>query len=136
MALMEWSDKFSVGVGEIDAQHKKLIVMVNDLHAAMGAGKGTEIIGTILDDLIAYTGTHFAYEEQLFSKTNYPDEVAHKAEHAALVRDVVDIQSKYKSGAVMMLSMQVMDFLKNWLINHIQGTDKKYGPHLNSAGIK
>lgn len=136
MPLMEWSDRLSVGIGIVDTQHKKLVGMVNDLYDAVQSGHGQDVLGKILDGLIAYTAEHFKQEETFFAQTGYPDTEAHKKEHADLVKQVLDVQAKYKSGATGVLSLEVMNFLKNWLVKHIQGSDKKYAPHLNSKGIK
>lgn len=136
MPLMTWNDRMSVGVGVLDADHKKLVSMVNDLHDGIQAGKGKESVGPVLDGLINYTKAHFAREEGFFAQTAYGDTPAHKKEHENLTRQVLDVQSKYKSGATSTLSLEVMNFLKNWLINHIQGSDKKYTAHLNQKGVK
>lgn len=136
MAYMEWSDKLSVGVESIDSQHRKLVSMVNELFDAMKSGQGKDKMGKTLDGLIAYTASHFAYEEQLFAKTTYPESAAHKKEHDDLTKKVLAIQEKMKSGVSFSLSMEVMEFLKSWLVNHILVSDKKYGPHLTSKGIK
>lgn len=136
MPLMEWTDKLSVGVSQFDNEHKKLVAMVNDLFDAVQGGRGKEALAKILDGLIAYTKTHFANEERYFQQHGYPDLAAHKAEHDALAKQVMEVQRKYHSGATATLSMEVMNFLKNWLVRHIQGTDKKYGPFLNGKGVK
>ncbi len=136
MPLMEWNEKMSVGVKQFDDEHKKLVAMVNELFDAVQAGKGKESLGKILDNLIAYTKSHFANEERYFAQHGYPDQDAHKKEHEALAKQVADVQQKYHSGATATLSMEVMNFLKNWLVKHIQGTDKKYGPFLNAKGVK
>lgn len=136
MPILEWNEKMSVGVAEIDLEHKKLVSMLNNLYDGMQSGKGKEVLGKVLDDLIAYTASHFAHEERLFAQTGYPAAVAHTAEHTALTKQALDVQAKYKAGATGTLSMEVLSFLKNWLVNHIQGSDKKYGPHLNAKGIK
>lgn len=135
MPLMTWNDKLSVGVNVIDDDHKKLVGMVNELYDGISAGHGKEAVGKVLDKLVDYTKFHFAREEQYFAKTAYPAAAAHKKEHDDLTKQVLDVQAKYKSGSVATLSLEVMNFLKNWLINHIQGSDKKYGPHLNAKGI-
>jgi hemerythrin len=135
MAFMDWSESLDVGIGSINEQHKKLVGLVNDLHDAIGKGEGKDALGKTLDGLIDYTKTHFAYEEQLFSKTGYSDAASHKQEHDKLCATVVDVQEKFKAGGGD-LSGEVMTFLKDWLLNHIQGTDKKYGPHLSSSGVK
>jgi len=135
MALMTWTEKMSVGVKVLDDDHKKLIGMINELHGGLKVGHGKEVLGNVLDELVSYTRMHFAREEQYFAKTGYAAAAAHKKEHDDLTKQVLDVQAKYKAGAVTSLSLEVMDFLKNWLTNHIQGSDQKYGPHLNEKGI-
>ncbi len=135
MPLMMWNDKMSVGIPRIDEEHKKLVAMLNELYDSVQAGHGKEALGKILDGLIAYTAGHFKHEEKLFAETGYPDAPAHKKEHDDLTKQVLDVQQKYKAGVTGTLSLEVMNFLKNWLVNHIQGSDKKYAPHLNSKGI-
>ena len=136
MPLMTWTEKMSVGVGVIDTDHQKLVSMVNELYDGIQAGKGKEKLGPVLDALVDYTKMHFAREEKFFAQTVYPDAPAHKKEHEALTKQVADVQAKFKAGATSTLSLEVMNFLKNWLITHIQGSDKKYGPHLNQKGVK
>ncbi len=136
MPLMVWNNNLSVGVAVIDEDHKKLVAMVNELYEAIQGGHGRDALGKILDGLVSYTVMHFAREEKFFLETGYADAIAHKKEHADLTRQVLDVQAKYKAGATSTLSLEVMNFLKNWLVQHIQGSDKKYGPHLNAKGIR
>jgi methyl-accepting chemotaxis protein len=133
--LMSWSNSLSVNIKQIDDQHKKLVGMVNELHKAMKLKKSTNTIGSILDRLIDYTATHFATEEKLFAQYKYPEEKAHVEIHRKLVAQVLDIQKKFKAGEAM-VSMELMSFLKDWLVNHIQGTDKKYSSFLREHGVK
>ena len=135
MPLMTWNEKLSVGVKLLDDDHKKLVGMVNQLYDGVQSGHGKESLGSILDGLIDYTKTHFAHEEQYFAKTGYHDSTAHKKEHDDFSRQVLEVQKKYKAGVSSVLSLEVMNFLKNWLVTHIQGSDQKYGPYLNSKGI-
>ncbi len=135
MPLMTWNEKLAVGVKLLDDDHKKLVGMVNQLYDAIQSGHGKESLGKILDGLIDYTKVHFAHEEQFFAQTAYGDAVPHKQQHADLTRQVLDVQQKYKAGVSGTLSLEVMNFLKNWLVTHIQGSDQKYGPYLNSKGI-
>ena len=136
MPLMEWTEKLSVGVGQFDQEHQKLVGMVNDLFDAVQSGKGKDRLGPILDGLLSYTKTHFANEERYMQQHDFPSFKAHKAEHDALAKQVLEVQAKFKAGATAALSMEVMNFLKNWLVKHILGTDKGYGPFLNGKGIK
>ncbi|MGB2602658.1 MAG: bacteriohemerythrin [Candidatus Sulfotelmatobacter sp.] len=135
MPLMTWTEKLSVSVKVLDDDHKRLIALINDLHDGLKAGHGKETLGKILDGLVSYTRFHFEREEQFFAKTGYPNSHAHKKEHDDLTHQVLSVQAKYKGGADTTLSMEVMDFLKTWLTNHIQGSDQKYSAHLNSHGV-
>lgn len=135
MPLIQWSNEYSVKVGEIDQQHQKLIVMINDLNDAMLQGKGKEVLSKIIDGLIAYTQAHFSKEELYFDKYKYPDAAAHKEEHAAFVKKVSEFRESFKKNS-MNLTINVMDFLSDWLKKHICGTDKKYSAFFNSNGIK
>jgi hemerythrin len=134
MALMAWSDNLSVNVTQIDEQHKKLVGMLNDLHDAMKQGKGGDTSGKVLSGLVEYVATHFATEEKLMKEHAYPEYLKHKLEHDALTKQALDLQKQFQEGKPV-LTVELMKFLKDWLSNHILGTDKKYGPYLNSKGI-
>jgi hemerythrin-like metal-binding protein len=135
MALFEWNDMFSVGVNSIDDQHKKLIDYVNQLHDAMMEGKANDQIAPILDGLISYTATHFAHEEKYFAQFNYENTDEHKQLHQDLVGQVMDFKGKFDSGEAT-LSSDLMEFLKEWLMNHIMQEDKKYVECLTSNGAE
>ena len=130
-----WTGKMSVGVELLDDDHKKLVAMLNDLHDGIHAGHGTERLERVLDGLAAYTGTHFAHEEEFFAQTDYPAAAEHILEHRKLTKLVLDVQARYKKGQFDALSLETMSFLKDWLQDHIQGTDKNYQAHLNANGI-
>jgi hemerythrin len=134
MALMEWSDKYSVGINSIDVQHKQLVALINNLFEALSKGKGDQALAPILNELIVYTKTHFAYEERLFTQYAYPDSSLHKADHDKLAAQVLDIQKQMQEGKVG-VSVGTMTFLKEWLSGHIMGSDKKYGPYLSGKGV-
>jgi hemerythrin len=135
MALFVWNDDYSLRIGAIDEQHKRLVGLLNALHEGMVAGHGNEKIGPLLDGLIDYTARHFAYEEQLFAEHGYPEAAAHTAEHRRLVDQVLEFKSRYEAGSAQ-LTMQLMKFLKDWLIKHILGSDKAYGAHLAERGVR
>jgi hemerythrin len=131
---LEWDQSFATGISRFDEAHKVLFKMVNDLHDAMQEKRSKEAVGRILNGLAEYTVNHFAEEERAFAKTHYPAEAEHKQHHTKLVNQVVELQEKFQSGETV-LSQDVITFLTDWLINHIKGTDKKYGPHLTKNGI-
>jgi hemerythrin len=130
MALMEWNDRLSVGVDMIDSDHKRLVAMVNELHDAVLAARGKDVLGKTLDGLITYTKTHFAREEAEMAKFNYPKAADHLREHHLLAKQVLDVQAKYRAGNSAVLSMEVMAFLRDWLLKHIQASDRALGVFL------
>ncbi len=132
--LFPWSDTYSVKIGIIDAQHKVLVDLINELHHAMITRTGKEQLGKILSNLIKYTQGHFKAEEGILQSNQYPDFINHKAEHERFTKRVLDFQSKFQRNEIG-LTIEVMDFLKDWLIKHIMGVDKKYTPFLNSKGV-
>ncbi|MFO0753732.1 MAG: bacteriohemerythrin [Thermodesulfovibrionales bacterium] len=135
MSFLSWGDQYKVNVAGLDTQHRKLFDMVNEMHDAMRAGKGNEVIGATLTNLLGYVKTHFAEEERLMSSNSYPDFARHKQEHDQLTQKALDLHKQFSEGKPV-LSFDVMNFLKSWLTQHILGTDKKYGPFLNGKGIK
>ncbi len=131
MPFIEWSDRLVTGVREADEQHKKLVNLVNELYDAMKAGKGKEVIDKILNELVSYANYHFNTEETLMSKYGFPELSAHKKEHEGFTAKVKEFLDKKAKGEAT-LTMEVMTFLKDWLVKHIMGTDKKYGPFLQA----
>jgi hemerythrin len=135
MTLIEWSDNLSVNIDEIDSQHQQLVGLINDLNDAMRERKAKEALGGILNSLTDYTIRHFSTEENYFDKFEYPETRTHKKEHTGFVEKVATFKEGFEEGKLL-LSIEVMDFLKDWLISHIKDSDKKYGPFLNEKGLK
>jgi hemerythrin len=134
MPIINWNDKMSVNIGEIDKQHQCLIELVNNLHDSMKAGKGNAVMGPILTDLLNYTQFHFATEEKYFQQYSYPEYLLHKMQHDELTKKTKELNASFQAGK-MTISIEVMNFLKDWLSNHILGSDKKYSPYLCSKGL-
>lgn len=132
MALINWDDKLSVGVAEMDAQHKQLVDMVNNLHEAMKQGKSHEVMAVIVGDLKGYVKEHFSDEERYMKKINHPGLEAHIKEHTKLIEKVLDYETVVIEGK-QVSSVDVRTFLRDWLLNHIQGKDKLYSPNAKGA---
>ncbi|MBS1209630.1 MAG: bacteriohemerythrin [Proteobacteria bacterium] len=135
MAFFNWSDDLATGDPRIDADHKHLIDLVNALYDAMKSGKGNDVLKKTLDELIQYTSSHFRREELLMQQIRYPDADSHKAEHVKLVAEVLDLQSRFESGAAT-LSVSVFNFLADWLRTHIKGRDVYLGKALKAASTR
>ena len=133
--LLRWNANLSVGLTCIDDQHKVLIDLINELYQQINAGAAEATIGRVLAKLIDYTKTHFGFEEDLFNKHGYEETEAHIKIHTKLVSQLVDFQTQFKTGKTD-ISVELMEFLKDWLINHIKKTDTRYGPFLRSKGVE
>jgi len=122
---LQWSEHFSVGIPEIDEQHKTLFDLVNMIHSAILEHKGTAVCAKVLDELIDYTRIHFGLEQSLMHIGKYPEYEAHCALHRELVEEVEALQNKIHSGKTA-ISFELLHFLRTWLTRHILGEDKKY----------
>ncbi len=134
MALIDWTTDLGIGISSIDEQHKKLISFINVLHEAMKTGKGHEVLGKVLGELTAYTITHFSNEERLMTVHGFPGYAAHKKEHQEFTQKVIRLNDDFKKGKYL-ITVEIMQFLKDWLILHIQGTDRRYAPFLIAKGV-
>jgi hemerythrin len=134
MALMTWNEQLSVHIKQIDDQHKLLVKLLNSFHDAMKLGKGKEAMRKTLSELLDYTVYHFGVEEGFLEKHAYPAFASHKTEHEALTKKVSDLDRRFSRGEPV-ISAETMTFLKDWLQDHIMGSDKKYAPFLNAKGI-
>ena len=135
MGLVTWTSKMSVGIATIDKEHQGLFDIMNRLHDGMLTGHAKDLLGKILDELAGYTRTHFGNEEALLRKHGYPDLAAHIRLHQGFTTKVDDLGSKLKSGAPA-LAIPALDFLREWLVKHIQGVDFQYKPFLAAKGAK
>jgi hemerythrin-like metal-binding protein len=132
--LIPWSSALSVEIRSIDDQHKKLVSLINGLHEAMLNGQAQHVIVKTYGEVLEYTGYHFAEEEKLMESAGYRALANHKREHAALVERALKFRDQLNSGAN--VSMNLMAFLKAWLLNHIQVSDKDYATAMKKAGIQ
>jgi hemerythrin len=131
MSLFEWRSEYSLGHENIDAQHKRLFALANELHTAMTQGQGKGALSLTLNNLVDYTKTHFANEERLMQTHHYPDYAEHKAAHDALTSRVIEFQKNFEAGRVGM-TIELLQFLKDWLRTHIGETDHKVAAFLKS----
>jgi len=127
--MFDWKDTYSVQIPLLDGQHRNLFRMAEELHAAMLARQGKATLAQILNRLVQYTLVHFEQEERLMREHGYPGLDAHVAEHRALTSQVKQFQADFASGRTA-LSVQVLQFLKDWLEGHIKGSDRAYAPYL------
>ncbi len=133
-SFLEWDDSLTVGVKEIDNQHKKLIKIIADLYDGVATSK-KDILKTTLESILDYTQYHFKYEEDLFEKLGYPETDKHKKQHQKLIIEANSIMKELDQGK-MVLVTDIGKVLRNWLMDHINGEDKKYTKFFHENGIK
>ena len=134
MPLINWSSELSLEIEIIDLQHQQLIAMINALNDAMRLGKGKDVAEKIIEGLIDYTRTHFDTEERYFTKFGYPYTAQHVKEHIEFIKQAAQVQTDFVAGKLI-LSSEIINFLSDWLRDHIQGTDRKYVGFFHNKGL-
>ena len=132
--LIEWGQRYMLGINSIDQQHKRLVDLINELHYNFGTKVNKTVMHKVITELVEYTQYHFGYEEQIFDKIGYSDSANHIDQHRKFVETVSDFYKKFETEKDV-LSMEIVDFLKNWLVSHILGSDRKYVSKLKEKGI-
>jgi hemerythrin-like metal-binding protein len=133
MALLAWNERYSVGVKTLDDQHNVLFGILNDLYDAMKKGQAQTVTGPLLHKLADYTGRHFASEEAMMASARFAGLTEHCAKHRELIKQVEAYIARFERGDVM-LSIDLFNFLRDWLTTHISKEDKNYGPCLVAHG--
>ncbi len=135
MEFIEWGEHLSVGVTVFDNEHKQLVSLVNKLNHAVMSGSAKKTMEEILRNLVNYTKIHFKHEEDYMVLYGYPEYEKHKKEHEDLTDQVMDFYTRYQEGKAV-FSLELMNFLKDWLTNHILGSDKKYKKFFLSKNVE
>jgi len=133
--FVEWSDELSVGIEEIDAQHKVLAELINKMHTAIQDRHGNQVVREILEELSDYTRIHFAVEESLMRILDYPGYEEHHEQHQQLLEQVVELKTKVDEGKAS-IGFELMHFLKLWLTKHIMEEDMNYSGFFLAAGAR
>lgn len=133
--LIEWSSKYHIGLKEIDDQHKVLVDIINRLYASFGSNNNKKEIKKNLKELVDYTVFHFGNEENYFKKFGYKDTPGHIEQHKKFVGKIEKFADEFEDGDST-VSLDIINFLKDWLINHILKNDIRYVPFLKEHGVK
>ncbi len=123
--MYAWDQSFAVGIPQIDAQHKQLFGMVNELHQAMKSGQSKSVVGQTLERLVAYTMTHFKDEEALMRAKSYSELAQHKQIHDQFTARIKKCQEDHRAGSLA-VNVVLLDTLQKWLTEHVKGIDAKY----------
>jgi hemerythrin len=137
MAKIEWNQSLAVGIDLIDEQHKMLLDRLNNISQAIDRSEGLTKISETLDFMIEYTDFHFSEEEKHMEATSYPELETHRMLHNEFRIILDDLVSDFRDeGATQILADSVNNFLYNWLVKHIKGTDTKFGTYLEEKGYQ
>lgn len=131
--FIKWTDEYSVGLNEIDNQHKKLLDIINKLYAAFVNKDEESILEEILNDMAEYTDYHFKVEERYFMQFNYPDMNEHLKKHKIYIDKIKGFKEDFEKNKK--ITYSVMNFLRNWIVEHIQGADPDYVPLFKKNGV-
>ncbi len=126
MAFVRWEDTYSVDIAMIDDQHKRLFELLEQFHEAIRHKQTKLAISDILKGMTNYTVYHFSSEETLMTRHNYPAYLQHKNAHSMFIDKVSNFRERFESGQLL-IPLEIANFLKDWLSNHILFTDKHLG---------
>jgi hemerythrin len=135
MPCTVWEEQLSLAIPSIDSEHREMVFLLGHLHDAITAGASRSVLSGDLNQLIQVTKHHFAHEESLFEQTTYPDAEAHRLEHINSAAWLVEIHRKFDEG-ISGVSLDTVDYLKDWFLNHILSSDRQYATYLQAAGIR
>ncbi len=134
MPIIEWDESMAVGVQAIDAQHKELVVLINQVFDAYQAGGDRPALEKVVRRLCEYTLGHFALEEGLMKRHTYAAHDRHVAEHMGCSLQAIDFFTGYIEGKDT-LSAEILNYLVGWFRSHTTGTDRLLGGYLNARGV-
>lgn len=126
--MIEWSDKFILGVEKIDVQHKKLCEAINQFLTAITENRDIAEVKKMLDFVAGYIFEHFSTEEAYMDKYEYPLASRHKSEHQDFTDEFRKMKNQYEiDGATKFISLQLEGWLFSWLQKHVTGSDTALG---------
>ncbi len=133
--MIKWDDKYSLGMSIVDEEHKEFIGIINKANLAKEHNYNPEEIREVLREMTNYALTHFKTEESYMKVFNYPYYQDHKEEHRDFHIETNAYLYKLMKGESQVAN-EILEYLKLWLINHIQGTDKKFIDCCKENGLK
>ncbi len=129
-----WKEEYEMGISVIDKQHKYFVSLINEIYDAILAGQTDKKLKEILSKLIDYAKEHFDTEEKYFDKFHYEGSDEHKAKHKELKKSVLDFQKRLKEDKVI-VSFNLVNFLEDWLGEHLKDMDFKYKDCFKQNGL-
>lgn len=134
MPLITWGPSIETGIQIIDAQHKRLVEIINELNDAMVESRSDEMMAATMAELVDYTHTHFGTEMRLLSNHSYEQLQEHLREHKIFTDQIEMYRDRVDAGS-RSVDTALMEYLREWLVNHIRVSDRAYVPTLQKAGV-
>ena len=130
-SIIKWQDSYSIGIKLVDEQHKELINLTNKLFTSciLEQDQLTNVFMTTLHEAVDYVVYHFDTEMKIMERVNYPHLETHRNEHKKFAKEVLTQVEDFKSGKTT-VPISFVNFLKNWVLNHVAVSDKKIGDYL------
>jgi hemerythrin len=125
----------SVEVKLLDNDHKKLVLLINQLHDGLMTGRAKLELEGVFEDLVSYARVHHAQEEHLLIESGYHGSAAHKQEHESTIERVVELQMRFRNSEELAIELEVVNQLRDWLFSHIQGSDQEFVAHLKAKEV-
>lgn len=133
--FVAWTSHMRVDVKLLDNDHKKILILLNELHDGVICGYAKQILEMIFESLIRCLRAHFAHEEQLFTETAFPGAAVHERQHDHMIERFNVLQVRFRNCADLESSLEVIKLLKNCLCNHIEISDQEYVQHLKEKEV-
>jgi hemerythrin-like metal-binding protein len=130
-----WTNQMSVDVKLLDNDHRKIALLINEIHDGIWAGSPKPQLVRVFEELIWNIRNHYSNEEQLFAETKYPDAAIHIHEHEQLMERVLDLQARFKHDSDLDSYLEIVNLLKGWLFSHVEISDREYVPHLKKKCV-
>jgi hemerythrin len=134
MKSLEWKESYSVGVQLLNDQHKVLVGHLNTIYELFDDPDKRVQVGILLSELEQYALVHFKSEEDLFIKYKYHGLDKHTLEHRLYERKVSEFKTRFDSSDEK-VTLDMLEFLADWLTGHILGSDQEYRRYLNNCGV-
>ena len=131
MPLIEWQDRFSLGITSVDHEHREMVELINNLYDQLGEGAGHEEILDFLSEIYVRISSHFALEERVMREKNYKHFAEHKQDHEALLDEILEISDAFEEGAYGEVEDELAKRLEKWFLIHFQTHDARLHKELD-----
>ncbi len=134
MSLIRWQDSLMIGVASVDSDHQVLVSLLNQLAETREEGQARDVVGSVLNVMIEYAVDHFDHEEGAMASCGHPGLAEHQQQHRRMIARLQNFRQQYEDGRHTAVD-ELLQFLKNWLVEHIIAEDTHSGPWVDGAGL-